>query len=317
MPGDRSRTFPRKNAGTTCQRSIRSSSIAIRPPPHAGKAGSRKETVMIRRYVFWLVIVSLACLVLERLFPWRRNQRLLRPQLGQDIFWLAFNGYFFGLLFKPALGSINGAIDRAFAFAAGTAPADFRVLSGQPVWLQFTIVLVAADFIEWCVHNLLHRNGWLWKIHRVHHSILEMDWIGNFRFHWGEIVVYQTFKYLPLALLGARWEALLMVAVFSTTIGHLNHSNLNISWGPLRYVLNSPRMHIWHHEKEHRGPAGVNFAVVFSLWDWLLGTAYMPGEARVPATIGFRGQERVPDGLAMRFVAPWIDRKAGGLHDPH
>lgn len=30
----------------------------------------------------------------------------------------------------------------------------------------------------------------------------------------------------------------------STLVGHLNHSNVPISWGPLRYVINSPKMHV-------------------------------------------------------------------------
>jgi sterol desaturase/sphingolipid hydroxylase (fatty acid hydroxylase superfamily) len=33
---------------------------------------------------------------------------------------------------------------------------------------------------------------WLWEFHKVHHSIEELDWIGNFRFHWMEIVVYKV-----------------------------------------------------------------------------------------------------------------------------
>ena len=111
-----------------------------------------------------------------------------------------------------------------------------------------------------------------------------------------------------MILLGGRWEAALAAAIVSTAIGHLNHSNLNISWGPLRYLLNSPRMHIWHHEKEHRGKAGVNFAVVFSLWDWIFRTAYMPREALQPGAIGYKGQERVPEDLLSRFFMPFASR---------
>lgn len=97
----------------------------------------------------------------------------------------------------------------------------------------------------------------------------------------------------------SRWP------VISTTIGHLNHANLNISWGPPRYILNSPRMHIWHHEKTRRGRAGKNFAVVFSFWDWVFGTAYMPKEAGAPPALGFQGMERIPTGVMWRFFVPW------------
>jgi len=51
-----------------------------------------------RGYFFWLLVVSVAVSSLERLRPWRREQRLLRRQFGQDLFWLFFNGHYAGVL---------------------------------------------------------------------------------------------------------------------------------------------------------------------------------------------------------------------------
>ncbi|MHC4471228.1 MAG: sterol desaturase family protein [Planctomycetota bacterium] len=265
---------------------------------------------MLSSYLFWLVLISLACAVAERVAPWRRGQRLLRPQLAQDLFWLVFNGFLTAALFGGALEAMDRGLDRAFVAITGLVPDSLRIIAGLSLPAQLLVVLVVRDFLEWCVHNLLHRVPWLWRFHRVHHSILTLDWIGNFRFHWLETIVYRALKLLPMAALGASWAPLLAADVLSTAIGHLNHSNLNISWGPLRYVLNSPRMHVWHHEREPRGRAGANFAVVFSLWDWVFGTAYMPREEAQPEEIGFVGQERVSDSLPMRFLLPFVDGKA-------
>lgn len=263
---------------------------------------------MIAEYWFWLVVVSVICVVGERLFPWRKSQSFVRPQLGQDVFWILFNGYLAGFVFRWVFGEIEYSLERSFTALVGRQPAGFKVLMGMPLLLQVGIVLLVSDCIEWFVHNALHRWGPLWSLHRVHHSITTMDWIGNFRFHWGEILLYQSFKYLPLLVLGARWQAVLIVAVMATMIGNLNHSNLNISWGPLRYILNSPRMHIWHHDKNPDAPAGVNFGVVFSIWDWVFGTAYMPRDAAQPKALGFRNMESTPTSLWMRFFLPWVDK---------
>lgn len=258
-----------------------------------------------RGYLFWLLVVSALCTTFERIRPWRSEQRMFRRQFGQDVFWLFFNGHFAGILLARMA---------AFVFV-GATPVLERVRSAQligasPWWSQFLVFIVVKDLLEWCVHNLLHRVPWLWEFHKLHHSIEAMDWIGNFRFHWMEIVVYQGLTYLPLIILGARGDVILAIAVVSTLIGHLNHANLNISWGPLRYVVNSPRMHVWHHDKEWPAdrPSGVNFGIVFSAWDWLFGTAHWPARdaspEQQPRGFGFRGMETFPRGLAGRFFYP-------------
>ncbi len=265
--------------------------------------------MLYKQYWFWLMVISAIVFLLERIAPWRKKQRALRPQLLQDFFWLAFNGYLFGRFFVFILKPIKSALFAAFESVFRVAP-TLDILHSLPLIAQVLMCLIFLDFIEWCVHNMLHRIGFLWSFHRVHHSIHTMDWIGNFRFHWMELIIYNTFKFLPIALvIGNRWEVLLWVAIISTFVGHLNHSNLFISWGPLRYIFNSPRMHIWHHDKRPSNKVGYNFGIVLSCWDWIFGTAYMP-LTRTPEALGFRGDERFPDCIASRFFAPFIDRKS-------
>jgi sterol desaturase/sphingolipid hydroxylase (fatty acid hydroxylase superfamily) len=266
-----------------------------------------------RSYPFWLIVVSAAVMALERIRPWRRGQRVLRRQLGQDVLWLAFNGHFAGVLLGLAAGSLL-----AFAAPAQERLAAARLIASQPLWIQFSVFFVLKDLLEWGVHNLLHRVPWLWAFHKVHHSIEELDWIGNFRFHWMEIVVYRALTFAPLSALGADARVILAIAVVATLIGHLNHSNLHLAWGPLRYVLNSPRMHVWHHARDLPAdrPKGSNFGICLSAWDWLFGTAWWPSSEECPAQqperLGFEGEERYPttwiDRLAYPFSRFWLKR---------
>jgi sterol desaturase/sphingolipid hydroxylase (fatty acid hydroxylase superfamily) len=255
-------------------------------------------------YFFWLVLVSVACLALERVRPWRR-QRVLRKGIGQDLFWLVFNGHFAGLMLALVVDAMLGWAAPAAAWLERA-----RLLAGMPPIAQGLLAFVIKDLLEWSVHNMLHRVPWLWAIHRVHHSIEELDWIGNFRFHWGEIVVYRAITWLPLALLGVDLGVLLVLAVVSTALGHLNHSNLDVTWGRLRWLLNSPRMHVWHHDRAW--PAGrshgVNFGIALSVWDWCFGTAYWPSREEAPAQqpvrLGFPGLERFPSRTIDRLLYP-------------
>ncbi len=255
----------------------------------------------INSYLFWLIAISIFCFLLERIIPWRK-QNAVRPQLLQDFFWLIFNGYYLAVLFSPLFRFASETFGSLFHLLDLPSPESVNLVNTFPFFAQVIFLLVFQDFIEWCVHNLLHRIPALWELHKLHHSIHTMDWIGNFRFHWAEVFVYKSIKYLPLALMGFNGKALLAVAVFATLIGHLNHSNIPLSWGPLKYLFNSPKMHIWHHDVEMHLPYGQNFGIVLSVWDWLFGTAYMP--AGQPEKIGFKSDEKFPDNLPARFVYP-------------
>jgi len=256
-----------------------------------------------RGYFFWLLAVSLFCWVLERLWPWRKQQKAFRNGIGQDFFWLIFNGHYAGILLAYISSWLILQLNYFLSDWQIPAPESIHVLASSPLWLQFVVFLVLKDLLEWCVHNLLHRVPWLWEFHKLHHSIEELDWIGNMRFHWMEIVVYKSLTYLPLVMLGVDGRVILWIAIVTTLIGHLNHSNLKIGWGPLRYLINSPRMHVWHHDLILRGEYGKNYGIVFSLWDWLFGTAYMPAEGQ-PQTLGFESMEKFPRGLLPRLLYP-------------
>ena len=72
------------------------------------------------------------------------------------------------------------------------------------------------------------------------------------------IVIYRGLTYLPLIVLGVNSAVILWIAVFTTLIGHLNHANLKLDWGPFWYVLNSPRLHVWHHDVNNHKKSGQN-----------------------------------------------------------
>lgn len=256
-------------------------------------------------YVHWLLLISAAFVVLERLFPWRAGQQLLRPGWLRDLAFLLLNGHFLGL-WLGGLFAACAAWTTDLLQAAGLR-IDASPVPGWPLWLQFVVFFVVSDFVQWCVHNLLHRVPFLWAFHKVHHSITTMDWIGNFRFHWMEIVVYKSLQFVPLVLLGARPEATFWVFVAGTAWGHFNHANLNVGLGPLGYVFNSPRMHLWHHDLSSEGGAAKNFGIVLSLWDFLFGTVFWPRD-RNPERIGYQGMQEMPThfgGQALWPLSRW------------
>ena len=245
-------------------------------------------------YPIALAVISVLVAILERLFP-KRDQKQLRPQLWSDFLHLFFNGHFLGIILAGLAGNYVLPTVDGWLSSAGILDKVYRnAASTWPVWVQIVVALFSIDLLQWIVHNLLHRVPFLWGSHKTHHSVVngEMDWIVSFRFQWTEVVVYRTILYFPLVWFGFGMEALLFHAIFGTLIGHLNHANIDLSWGPLRYLLNSPNMHIWHHDYEGDEKTTVNFGVIFSCWDWIFGTAKLPDHD--PPRIGFKGVEEFP-----------------------
>lgn len=67
--------------------------------------------------------------------------------------------------------------------------------------------------------------------------------------------------------------------------------------GPLmKYIFNSPEMHIWHHAYElpKDKPYGINFGISLAIWDYIFGTARIPEDGR-DIELGFPKDEEVPD----------------------
>lgn len=261
------------------------------------------------QYYFWLAATSLLVFILERLSPWRREQKVFRKQFWQDLFWLVFNGHYLGLVLALVSGKLILWLNSYLHAHGWPLPQELAFLAGAPLWLQFIVFFLLKDFLEWNIHRLLHIVPWLWEFHKLHHSIEELDWIGNFRFHWGEVVVYKTLSYLPLVVLGVDGTVILIIAIIGTLMQDLNHANLPIDYGPLKYILNSPRMHVWHHDVEMHGKGGQNFGIVLSVWDWLFGTVYWPKDRDQPQRLGFQGMEAYPRNVTARLFYPfyrWI-----------
>jgi sterol desaturase/sphingolipid hydroxylase (fatty acid hydroxylase superfamily) len=255
-------------------------------------------------YAQWLVGISVFFFVAERLFPWRRQQKIFREGIASDLFYLIFNGHWLGALLSApwAYGWVKERFDAVLGAipAPGSAPSlrelfYWEALAAWPLWGQFLVIFFIKDFLEWGIHNLLHRSTRLWEFHKAHHSIHELDWMGVMRFHWMEKIVYDGLKYLILVPLGVAPQVLLWLAIFGTFWGFYTHANLRISLGPLRYVFNSPQMHIWHHAKNDPAtPFLCNFGINLSIWDYLFRTAYQPADREAPNAVGFDGDENYP-----------------------
>ncbi len=91
---------------------------------------------------------------------------------------------------------------------------------------------------------------------------------------------------------------MLNVSFFVSALGFMLTTGLlcSLLLGPfMKYIFNSPEMHIWHHSYElpEERRTGVNFALSLACWDYIFGTAYIPHDGR-DIRLGFPGIESFP-----------------------
>ena len=166
------------------------------------------------------------------------------------------------------------------------------VFNGFYLDLIFTVlVLIAADF-GWTVqHILFHRVRYLWEFHKVHHSATELNIFTIARLHpvdtlsqgWFAGVSIGVFLGLCKFLLGYTPSLVLFMNVslamaLFRIFGIFRHSHVWISFSPsLSRIFCSPAMHQIHHSMEEKHH-DKNFSTVFSFWDVVFGTIYVPKE---------------------------------------
>ena len=245
---------------------------------------------------FWgLLLISLLVWGLELLFPWRKQQGVFRKDFGLDVFYMFFNFFLFALVINGVFGGLQLFFQKLGITLTSLTLFDIKNLA---FGVQLFVFFVLLDFFQWLTHILLHKIHFLWKFHQVHHSVKEMGFAAHFRYHWMENVLYKPLKTLGIMILGGfEPDQAYLVHFFAILIGHLNHANVKISWGPLKYILNNPIMHLYHHAYAlPKGKFGVNFGISLSLWDYLFKTHYVP-EASGTIKLGFLKEEQMPKGF--------------------
>jgi sterol desaturase/sphingolipid hydroxylase (fatty acid hydroxylase superfamily) len=221
-------------------------------------------------FLLSLFLWALVFVPLERIAPLRPAQRVFRPA------WLTDLGWYFLSHAGMQVISLLVLLPAAMLAPRFAVPGLQATVGAAPLLVQFLAVLVLADLTQYWVHRAFHRVPWLWRFHRVHHSVQTMDWLAGSRLHLVDVVVTRGLVLVPIALLGfappAIYAYLLFVAVHAVFI----HANFAPSAAWLERLVVMPRFHHWHHAVEAEA-RDRNFAVHLPLLDRLFGTAHEPG----------------------------------------
>lgn len=141
--------------------------------------------------------------------------------------------------------------------------------------IQIVALVAAADFLIYWRHRAEH--AWFWPVHAVHHAPDQLH-AANDIGHPVQILFNFLFVTIPLSLV--QFDGPAAPAAVGAIIGIANmviHSPVEWHLGPMRKLIVDNRFHRIHHSLEERH-FDKNFSICFSVWDYMFGTAYEPGE---------------------------------------
>ena len=226
----------------------------------------QEQVVSITTFI--LVCWTIFIITWERVSPYRKGLPFFREGFWTDLVWYTIiQSYFLKILiFDYIIQPVQSHFDWS----------NFQFVSHWPVAVQVLFFLVTHDLYIYLFHRFQHSNKVFWRIHEAHHSGKEVDFLAGSRSHVLEIVINQTIEFAPIILLGADPIVVPIKAMLDAMFGMFIHANVNVKMGKLKYLINSPELHLWHHAN-YQEVFHANFSTKFSAWDHLFGTIYDPG----------------------------------------
>jgi sterol desaturase/sphingolipid hydroxylase (fatty acid hydroxylase superfamily) len=113
-----------------------------------------------------------------------------------------------------------------------------------PTWLDVVLSVVVLDLAIYLQHRLFHAVPLPWRLHRVHHTDLELDVTTGLRFHPVEMLLSVGFKAGVVAVLGPPVVGVVLFEVLLNAGSLFSHANLRLGarrHGDRRRRVRGPR----------------------------------------------------------------------------
>jgi len=181
-----------------------------------------------------------------------------------------------------------------------------------PMWAQVCLGVVAAEFGLYWAHRLGHVTAFVWRFHAVHHSVTKLWFLNTGRFHFVDSLMSIVIGMLILVVLGAPLDVMKWLSAVAAFIGMLTHCNVEMRFGWINYVFNTPALHRWHHSKDLK-EGNRNYGENVMIWDHVFGSFYN-ANYRPPTDIGMK--DYMPRAFGKQIIWPFLPVSAKQRLEP-
>jgi len=260
--------------------------------------------VLVFTFLYFLCL-GLLLAPLERLMPWHRGWLHARDS-GADLLTFTAMAACMALLGQFSVFLTAWLVDWIHVRLPPATIRGFWPSALHPV-LQVFLLLLVMDFFRYWYHRWMHEARFMWRWHSVHHSSLRMYWFNGVRSHPIEGFLQGVIWVVPYTLVQAPAEIVFVAGMVSRVIGRFQHTNVDVTLGPLEYVFSAPGNHRYHHSKDI-AEGNRNYGGDFIVWDILFGTFHLPRGQRPSEDIGVGGIPDYPQSWLGLMLAPFNSR---------
>lgn len=161
--------------------------------------------------------------------------------------------------------------------------------AGPVMIILFTAtMLLAYDISYYLYHVAQHRYPFLWELHKVHHSAEVLVGITKDRVHPLDDLMNRAWDGVIPGICFGIWSVIALdpmeITIFGVNVyvvrnilmmDFVRHTHFKISFGRLNSVILCPHWHQLHHSVDPRH-YDKNFGLLFSFWDRIFGTQFVP-----------------------------------------
>ena len=174
-----------------------------------------------------------------------------------------------------------------------------------PLWAQVALALVTSEFALYWAHRLGHEWMPRWRFHSIHHSVTKLWIVNTGRFHFVDSLISIVLGLIVLIALGAPLEMVKWTSAITAFIGMLTHCNVEMKFGPLSWIFNTPELHRWHHSKKLK-EGNSNYGENVMIWDHIF-RSYINPPRRPPKNVGITTY--MPPGFWHQLIWPFMTKE--------
>ena len=207
----------------------------------------------------------------------------------------------------------------------GTIPDAPPTAEPMTILLYTVAALIAFDFGIFFAHYLQHKVPLLWQFHKVHHSAQVLTPVTLYRMHPVDDLLNGAMTALTVGVTGGIiiaatgsmvepiqfFQVNAFLFIYYLAGYNLRHTHIWLNYPRwLLSTLVSPAQHQIHHSSAEKH-FDKNFGFVFSIWDRMAGTLYIP-VGREELTFGLaENEDREFNSVLSLYILPF--KKAAAL----